>query len=204
MLRLQTFGGCSLERDGVRLDTASAYRKGLALLAVLQRTFRFAQRNRRGRAAVNVDAPGEDGHVVVDFNKAYNPPCAFNEYTTCPLPLKENILALKVLAIAGSGTLDTELRERARRGEGCLVKSYAWGPWEGGMVRGPVRKAKYSRAIAALPISRMVASSSAAAKANRNFWPTRHPSPKNSPAANIAMTPSLPCSETTVSWILPA
>ena len=35
MLRLQTFGGCSLERDGVRLDTASAYRKGLALLAVL-------------------------------------------------------------------------------------------------------------------------------------------------------------------------
>ena len=35
MLRLQTFGGCHLERAGVRLDTASAYRKGLALLAVL-------------------------------------------------------------------------------------------------------------------------------------------------------------------------
>lgn len=32
----------------------------LALLAVLQRTFRFAQRNRRGRAEVNVDAPGEE------------------------------------------------------------------------------------------------------------------------------------------------
>lgn len=35
MLRLQTFGGCFIERDGVRLDTASAHRKGLALLAVL-------------------------------------------------------------------------------------------------------------------------------------------------------------------------
>jgi TolB-like protein/DNA-binding SARP family transcriptional activator/Tfp pilus assembly protein PilF len=35
MLRLQTFGGCFLERDGVRMDTASAYRKGLALLAIL-------------------------------------------------------------------------------------------------------------------------------------------------------------------------
>ena len=35
MLRLQTLGGCSLERDGVRIDTASAHRKGLALLAML-------------------------------------------------------------------------------------------------------------------------------------------------------------------------
>jgi TolB-like protein/DNA-binding SARP family transcriptional activator len=35
MLRLLTFGGCFLERDGVRLETASAHRKGLALLAVL-------------------------------------------------------------------------------------------------------------------------------------------------------------------------
>ena len=28
----------------------------------------------------------EDGHVVLDFNKAYNPPCAFTPYATCPLP----------------------------------------------------------------------------------------------------------------------
>ena len=27
-----------------------------------------------------------DGLVEVDFNKAYNPPCAFNPFTTCPLP----------------------------------------------------------------------------------------------------------------------
>lgn len=40
----------------------------------------------------------DDGGVVLDFNEAYNPPCAFNEYTTCPIPLKENVLPVKVLA----------------------------------------------------------------------------------------------------------
>jgi uncharacterized protein len=36
-----------------------------------------------------------DGTVLVDFNRAYNPPCAFTEYATCPLPPKENQFALK-------------------------------------------------------------------------------------------------------------
>lgn len=36
-----------------------------------------------------------DNTVVVDFNRAYNPPCAFTEYATCPLPPKENQFALK-------------------------------------------------------------------------------------------------------------
>jgi uncharacterized protein (DUF1684 family) len=40
----------------------------------------------------------EDGTVVLDFNQAYNPPCAFNPYTTCPIPLPENRLPIKVLA----------------------------------------------------------------------------------------------------------
>jgi uncharacterized protein (DUF1684 family) len=39
----------------------------------------------------------QDGTTVLDFNEAYNPPCAFNEYTTCPLPLKENVLPVKIL-----------------------------------------------------------------------------------------------------------
>ena len=40
----------------------------------------------------------DDGTVVIDFNEAYNPPCAFNPYTTCPIPLKENRLPVKILA----------------------------------------------------------------------------------------------------------
>jgi len=41
---------------------------------------------------------GDDGKTVLDFNEAYNPPCAFNPLTTCPVPLRENHLPVKVLA----------------------------------------------------------------------------------------------------------
>jgi uncharacterized protein (DUF1684 family) len=36
--------------------------------------------------------------VVVDFNKAYNPPCVFTPYATCPLPPRQNRLDLAVEA----------------------------------------------------------------------------------------------------------
>jgi len=42
--------------------------------------------------------PDENNEVIIDFNKAYNPPCAFTPYATCPLPPRENILDLKVTA----------------------------------------------------------------------------------------------------------
>jgi uncharacterized protein (DUF1684 family) len=45
-----------------------------------------------------VEPPDESGKVVIDFNKAYNPPCAFNEFTTCPLPPRQNILPVRVTA----------------------------------------------------------------------------------------------------------
>jgi uncharacterized protein (DUF1684 family) len=42
---------------------------------------------------------GEETYTtVLDFNMAYNPPCAFNPYTTCPIPLPENRLPVKILA----------------------------------------------------------------------------------------------------------
>ena len=40
----------------------------------------------------------ENGKVVLDFNKAYNPPCAFTPYATCPLPPAENRLAVRIEA----------------------------------------------------------------------------------------------------------
>ena len=40
----------------------------------------------------------DDDTTVLDFNIAYNPPCAFNPYTTCPIPIRENRLAVKILA----------------------------------------------------------------------------------------------------------
>jgi uncharacterized protein (DUF1684 family) len=38
------------------------------------------------------------GRVILDFNKAYNPPCAFNPYTTCPLPPEGNALPVAIRA----------------------------------------------------------------------------------------------------------
>lgn len=45
-----------------------------------------------------MDTPGPDaqGKVVLDFNRAYNPPCAFTPFATCPLPPPENRLDLAI------------------------------------------------------------------------------------------------------------
>ena len=40
----------------------------------------------------------ENGQVVLDFNKAYNPPCAFTDFATCPLPPKQNQLPVRIEA----------------------------------------------------------------------------------------------------------
>ena len=40
----------------------------------------------------------KDGKVVLDFNRAENPPCAFTDFATCPLPPKENRLPLAIPA----------------------------------------------------------------------------------------------------------
>jgi uncharacterized protein (DUF1684 family) len=40
----------------------------------------------------------KDGLVVLDFNKAENPPCAYTDFATCPLPLKENRLPVRIEA----------------------------------------------------------------------------------------------------------
>lgn len=44
------------------------------------------------------DGMPENGRLTVDFNKAYNPPCAFNPWSTCPLPPQKNRLDLIVEA----------------------------------------------------------------------------------------------------------
>lgn len=42
--------------------------------------------------------PDAAGNVVLDFNKSYNPPCAFTAFATCPLPPPQNRLDLQILA----------------------------------------------------------------------------------------------------------
>lgn len=41
---------------------------------------------------------GEDGEMTIDFNRSYNPWCAYSDGFNCPIPPKENILPFKVEA----------------------------------------------------------------------------------------------------------
>jgi uncharacterized protein (DUF1684 family) len=44
------------------------------------------------------DAPAANGDVTLDFNRAYNPPCAYNPHTTCPRPPAGNFLKVPITA----------------------------------------------------------------------------------------------------------
>lgn len=44
------------------------------------------------------DRPDENGKTVLDFNRAYNPPCAYNEFATCPVASPRNRLEARIEA----------------------------------------------------------------------------------------------------------
>ncbi|MBB4132878.1 MULTISPECIES: DUF1684 domain-containing protein [unclassified Xanthomonas] len=90
-------GAIVFERDGksYRLETIGA--PGQPMFVV------FADRTSghgsypAGRF-LDLDVADAAGQVVVDFNRAYNPPCAFTPFATCPLPPPENRIDLAVTA----------------------------------------------------------------------------------------------------------
>ena len=45
-----------------------------------------------------ISAPDERGRVVLDFNRAYNPPCVWTPFATCPLPTRDNRLTVPIEA----------------------------------------------------------------------------------------------------------
>ena len=47
---------------------------------------------------IYVNKNDSTGKIILDFNKAFNPPCVFTKYATCPLPPKQNHLKMKVTA----------------------------------------------------------------------------------------------------------
>ncbi|MFC3195659.1 DUF1684 domain-containing protein [Marinicella sediminis] len=51
-----------------------------------------------GRFVYTDGKVNEQGEVVIDFNKAYNPPCAFTAYSTCTLPPRQNRLPVFIEA----------------------------------------------------------------------------------------------------------
>ena len=90
-------GAVVFERDGrtYRLDALSGGEDGSLFLIFGDAT--NSKDTYGGGRFLDTAAP-KDGKVVVDFNQAYNPPCAFTAFATCPLPPKQNKLALRVEA----------------------------------------------------------------------------------------------------------
>jgi len=91
-------GHAEFELDGqtVRLDGVLEDPQSLELFFILRDQTSGESTYGAGRFLYS-DLP-KQGRVVLDFNKAYNPPCAFTPYATCPLPPKQNWLPVAVMA----------------------------------------------------------------------------------------------------------
>ncbi|VXB79755.1 conserved hypothetical protein [Luteimonas sp. 9C] len=92
-----TPGTVAFERDGVgyRLQALDGG-DGALFLIFADRTSGHGSYS-AGRY-LDAPAPGADGRLQLDFNRAYNPPCAFTAFATCPLPPDGNRLDLAIPA----------------------------------------------------------------------------------------------------------
>lgn len=93
-----TPGAVAFERDGAtwRLDALPGGEDGSLWLIFGDAT--NGTDTYGGGRFLYTDPPDADGRVVVDFNLAYNPPCVFSPYATCPLPPPQNRLPLRIEA----------------------------------------------------------------------------------------------------------
>ncbi len=78
-----------------RLDAVNAAGGGLSLIFADATT---GKESYGGGRFLRVDPVDSEGRTVIDFNRAYNPPCAFTPYATCPRPPQQNRLTIAVRA----------------------------------------------------------------------------------------------------------
>lgn len=87
-------GVATFDRDGETF-TLEAYSSGERLFFVFGDRTNGRETYPAGRF-LYTDAPGDDGHIVLDFNRAYSPPCAFNDFSTCPVASPRNRLPIRI------------------------------------------------------------------------------------------------------------
>jgi len=51
-----------------------------------------------GMRYLYIPFPDANGRTFIDFNRAYNPPCSFTDFATCPVPHPQNRLPFRVEA----------------------------------------------------------------------------------------------------------
>ena len=101
-------GTVAFELNGSR-QTMEAWRSGQRIWFVF-RDWTSGRETYPSARFLYTDAP-VDNQVVMDFNYAQNPPCAYNPFTTCPLPPSQNRLAIAIEA----GESGTREKGRGRR-----------------------------------------------------------------------------------------
>jgi uncharacterized protein (DUF1684 family) len=84
-----SFGGQECQLDVFQLEDGSLY-------ALFKDASSGSETYPTGRYLVSEIVAGND--VLIDFNKTYNPPCAFTPYATCPVPPNNNHLSVAVQA----------------------------------------------------------------------------------------------------------
>jgi hypothetical protein len=90
-------GALEFERDGRTFRIEALDQGGDTLMLIIADRTSGHDSYGAGRY-LDVPKPGADGKVVIDFNRAYNPPCAFTPFATCPLPPNQNRLDLAITA----------------------------------------------------------------------------------------------------------
>ncbi len=95
--RMRNPGAVVFEHEGqsFRLDALQDNDDDDLFLIVADRT---NGRETYGMARYLYSKPASNGRVMVDFNRLFNPPCAFTPYATCALPPEQNRLDLAIRA----------------------------------------------------------------------------------------------------------
>jgi len=89
-------GSVAFELDGVSYEL-EAYASGDSLFFVFGDMTSGRETYPAGRF-LYAKVPGDDGKTILDFNRAYNPPCAFNAFATCPVASPRNRLKTRIEA----------------------------------------------------------------------------------------------------------
>jgi len=90
-------GAIVFERDG-RTHRIDAVDEGDDKLFLIIADQTSGEETYGGGRFMYVNKPDSTGTILLDFNKAYNPPCVFTKYATCPLPPLQNFLKLRIEA----------------------------------------------------------------------------------------------------------
>jgi hypothetical protein len=87
-------GKAVFERDGVRHELEPVLEDDGTLFFIF--TDKTSGKETYGAARFLYSEPPVDGKVVIDFNKAYNPPCALSPHVVCPTAPPQNRLRMRV------------------------------------------------------------------------------------------------------------